>query len=691
MSKTVWKHRVPGVCGLALSIAIAGSASAAPVDSVPPLPAPSGTVVNVSTEAQLQNAVSAAAPNTTIVIAPGTYQLSGTVYVVDKPDLVIRGATNNRDDVVLVGRGMSDSSMLFGIWSNSQRLTIANLTIRDVYDHPIILNPGTTSPHIYNAHLINAGQQFIKSNPDGSGGGVDNGVVEYSVLEYTSTSRDAYTNGVDVHTGKNWVIRNNLFRNMVAPTGLLAGPVILMWNNSSNAIVEGNTFVNCQREISMGLIQRSPADNSGGIVRNNFIYRRAGLLGDAGILVASSPNTQVLHNTIILNGTYPNAIEYRFAETTNLLVANNLASGQIQARDGAAGTVGSNYLTASSSMFVNAAAGDLHLVASATAVIDKVPVLQNAPTDWDGDTRPQGAAADYGADEFRSGPPPPPPPNQPPSVSLTFPANGATFTAPASIAITATAADADGSVTKVAFYAGSTLLGTDSASPYTLTWSNVAAGSYALTAVATDNAGAATTSQPVTVTVSSPLTTLPAPWSTADIGSPARAGTAAYASGTFTVKGGGADIWGTSDQFRFVYQQMTGNVEIVARVASLTNTDPWAKAGVMVREGLTANARNAMSLVSEASGLSFQRRLSRGGASSSNWGFTGTAPYWVRLVRSGSTFTGYRSPDGATWTLMGSVSIPMNTTVYVGLAVTSHNAAALTTSTLTNVSVNQLP
>ena len=69
------------------------------------------------------------------------------------------------------------------------------------------------------------------------------------------------------------------------------------------------------------------------------------------------------------------------------------------------------------------------------------------------------------------------------------------------------------------------------------------------------------------------------------------AGSETYGGGTFTVNGGGVDIWGTSDQFRFVYQQLTGNGEIIARVTSLTNTDPWAKAGVMVREDLTANAR----------------------------------------------------------------------------------------------------
>jgi regulation of enolase protein 1 (concanavalin A-like superfamily) len=318
-------------------------------------------------------------------------------------------------------------------------------------------------------------------------------------------------------------------------------------------------------------------------------------------------------------------------------------------------------------------------------------VLQNATTDWDGNSRPQGAAADYGADELGAGSPPPPPPsNQSPSVSLTAPANGATYGTPASISMSATASDIDGTIATVGFYAGSTLLGSDSTNPYNFTWSNVAAGSYVLTAVATDNLGASRTSASVSVTVSS-TTSLPAPWSTVDVGSPAMAGGASYTAGTFTVNGGGVDIWGTSDQFRFVYQQMTGNAEIVARVTSLTNTDPWAKAGVMVREDLTANARNAMALVSKASGLSFQRRVSRAGLSTSNSGIAGAAPYWVRLVRSGSTFTAYRSLDGSTWTVMGSAIISMNATVYVGLAVTSHNGSATATATLTNVSVKGLP
>ena len=204
--------------------------------AIPPtrLPAPTGTVVHVSTVAQLNSAVAAIASNTTIMIAPGTYPLTAPLYVNGTfTNVGIRGATDNRDDVVLVGKGMTiDGGVPFGIWTggNVRGVTIANLTIRDVYSHPIILNAGTQTPLIHNLRLVNAGQQFIKANPDGAGGGVDNGIVEYTIIEYTSTSRDYYTNGVDVHTGDNWIIRHNLFRNVRAPQGQLAGPAILMWN-----------------------------------------------------------------------------------------------------------------------------------------------------------------------------------------------------------------------------------------------------------------------------------------------------------------------------------------------------------------------------------------------------------------------------------------------------------------------------
>jgi uncharacterized repeat protein (TIGR02543 family) len=103
-----------------------------------------------------------------------------------------------------------------------------------------------------------------------------------------------------------------------------------------------------------------------------------------------------------------------------------------------------------------------------------------------------------------------PPVNSSPSVTITSPADGATFTAPASITITATATDSDGSIAAVRFYSGTTLLNTDSASPYSYSWMGVAAGTYVLTAQAEDNGGAVGISPAVTVTVN-PGTQQPQP------------------------------------------------------------------------------------------------------------------------------------------------------------------------------------
>ena len=388
----------------ALSAPLASAKSAA---SPPPLPAPAGTVVNVSSDAQLQAAVSHLTSNTTIVLAPGTYVLSSTLYLNGSfTNVGIRGATSNRDDVVLVGPGMtraSYGSVPYGIWTGGgvNGILIANLTIRDVYYHPIIFNAGTQNPRVYNVHLLDAGQQFIKSNPDSAGNGVNGGIVEYSVIEYTATAPTGYTNGLDVHAGVGWVIRHNLFRNIVSPPGSLAGPAVLVWNHARDTVAEGNTFVNCARGISFGLIDLDGTDHAGGIIRNNFFFRASGQPGDVAIAVIDSPDTQVLNNTIFVSGTYSSPIEYRFAQTTGVVIANNLLDGIISARDGAKGNVTNNLAGARSDMFVNAAAGDLHLAATATSAIDRGATTAAVTDDWDGDLRPQGAAYDIGADARR--------------------------------------------------------------------------------------------------------------------------------------------------------------------------------------------------------------------------------------------------------------------------------------------------
>jgi regulation of enolase protein 1 (concanavalin A-like superfamily) len=278
--------------------------------------------------------------------------------------------------------------------------------------------------------------------------------------------------------------------------------------------------------------------------------------------------------------------------------------------------------------------------------------------------------------------------NQLPSVSLSAPANGATYSPPAAFDIQASASDADGTISRVDFYGNSTLIGSDTSAPYTFSVSNVPAGSYTLTAVATDNLGGRTTSAARTVTVSDASGSVPAPWTAQDVGSPAVKGSTSESGGTFTVSGAGADIWGTADQFQFVYQQLTGDGEIVARVQSLTPVNAWSKAGVMMRESLAAGSKHASSLVSSSNGMTFQRRTSTSGTSLNTYGSAVSVPYWVRLVRKGDAFEAYESSNGSTWRLIGSQTISMLQTIYVGLAVTSHNTTTATTAAFSNVTVS---
>src|SRR6516165_3536063 len=269
----------------------------------------------------------------------------------------------------------------------------------------------------------------------------------------------------------------------------------------------------------------------------------------------------------------------------------------------------------------------------------------------------------------------------PPSVALTAPTEGARYVAPATIALSATA-NSNTAIKRVEFYQGTTLVATSAstANPYTASWANVPAGSYTLTARAYDTLGISTVSAPVHVMV-----TLPSPWQAQDIGSVGVAGNATSTSaGAFTVSGSGADIWGTADAFQFVYQPLTGDGQIVARVASIQNTNSWAKAGVMIREDLTAGARYAAVLVTPSNGVAFQRRVATTGPSTYT-AATGGAPEWVKVMRTGMTVTGYESSDGNNWVLVGSDTVSMATNVYLGLAVTSHNNATLGTATFDSV------
>ncbi len=179
-----------------------------------------------------------------------------------------------------------------------------------------------------------------------------------------------------------------------------------------------------------------------------------------------------------------------------------------------------------------------------------------------------------------------------------------------------------------------------------------------------------------------------------DIGGAAPAGSAIYADGKWTVKGGGAEIWGTSDSCHFAYQALTGDGAIIAKVESLQNTSPSAKAGVMMRTSLAQGAPRAwMAITNRIQAEQNMQNLAVYGGN--NYGnkvlpiASTTASYWVKLERIGNMITGYISPDGTNWaaTDVGRIDGPLPDTIYAGLVVASVANGTLNTSTFSNVQI----
>jgi len=175
-------------------------------------------------------------------------------------------------------------------------------------------------------------------------------------------------------------------------------------------------------------------------------------------------------------------------------------------------------------------------------------------------------------------------------------------------------------------------------------------------------------------------------WTDQDVGSVGVAGDHSVANGVWTVHGSGDNIWGTADSFHFVYQQLSGDGQIIAKVDSVQNTSAFAKGGLMIRDGLTAAAAHVVLDLKPGGGTEFMQRSTSGGTTAFIAGTSVATPYWLMLTRSGNTITGYQSSDGNTWTQVGSTTATMSASVSVGVVVCSQNNTQLNTSTFESVS-----
>lgn len=398
-----------------LTLCLRGSAEAAPGYG-DPLTITSGTVHSVSSVPELRGALGAAntdANPDTILLADGTYDLGSQLLHVYQDNLIVRSASGNRDAVVLRGPDEGPAAALSHVFLvSASNVTIADITLGYCRYHGIQVQGedpvNAAGLWVHNCRIVNCNEQFIKGSSSGSDPvGATDGIIENCLFEFTSGwAYQYYTGGIDIHKGVNWIVRDNLFRNIRNPDANIAEHAIHFWNRCptrpQNVVVERNWIINCDRGIGFGLVSYDGGHNGGtSAIRNNFVYNDGTAPNtDVGIGLEHADHVLVDNNTVYIE-TYWAPIEYRFDKSTDLTFRNNLVNRSIRARDNAPlATTSNNLENCTTSWFRDLAAGDLHVVPGVSEVIDKGIAIPDFGNDIDGDARPQGAGWDIGADEF---------------------------------------------------------------------------------------------------------------------------------------------------------------------------------------------------------------------------------------------------------------------------------------------------
>lgn len=325
----------------------------------------SGTEITVSTVQELESAIDQANMNNgnlTIILMPGTYSLSSNLRFIaeNMENLTIMGSTENNADVIIRGLGWNNNSVTHIFNVAADNFTVANMTIGEVFYHPIQVHSNPADADNFkaqNVRFVDAKEQLLKV----SGGGelfADNGSIMCCEFEFTEgIAYQYYTGGIDAHRSKDWKVRYNSFRGIRSPEADLAEHAIHFWRESSGTIVDANLIIDCDRGIGFGLGNDVANGHTGGLIMNNMVHTSR----DVGIGLEFSTDTKIYNNTVITEN-YPRSIEYRFAGTTDALITNNIVNGQISDRSsGSTGVLSYNVQVEGEDRFVDAANYDFHI------------------------------------------------------------------------------------------------------------------------------------------------------------------------------------------------------------------------------------------------------------------------------------------------------------------------------------------
>ncbi|HZG58843.1 fibronectin type III domain-containing protein [Paenibacillus sp.] len=451
--------------------------------------------VTVTSLADLQAAIDTApASGRVITLAAGTYSQSSTININGKDHITIRGATSNFADTVIVGPGITSNLDISIRVNDSNYVTIRDLTIRDFNYHAVQVNSGSYYFHADNLYAWDLGEGAFKVTGAVSTSGAmyaDYGLIENSVLGYTTGGARGVVEAVDIIAARGWVVRGNTVQNAYHPSTNSVAYAMFAKGGSIDTVFENNLIKGSDIAISYGGGLTASqyfrngvlgVEHYGGIIRNNVIHNTE----DAGIYLAKAVDFKVLNNTLI--NIAPNVsvggIESRWAGS-NGEIRNNLADKALKKRDGGTYTESNNIVTATSAWYVNPSAGNYALQpsAAASAIDTGMPLPTLVPTDMLGVARPIGGGYDLGAVESGT----PPADTTAPQAPTGLTAAGQTAT---TVSLYWTAATDNVGVVGYDIYAGTTKL---NASPVTGTsyvaYNLTPSTAYTFTVKAKDRAG----------------------------------------------------------------------------------------------------------------------------------------------------------------------------------------------------------
>jgi len=305
--------------------------------------APALQTIHVNNVVQLYKAVhqsNRATGATSIVLADGRYNITQRLNFTGS-HINLTSLSGDPTLVILSGQGMKKSpSAEILIDVSGSNISLSGVTLEQSANHLIQVRAEKNADNfrLSNCVLRDAYEQLLKvSSSPSSKTFADSGSIKNCVFEYTAgIGPQYYIGGIDAHRSRNWTIVGNTFKNIASPSLHVAEHAIHFWRKSANITVLNNTIEDCDRGIGFGLGDDVNNQTVGGLIANNSISNTNPLhqFTDAGIILEASPNIEISNNKIFIEGNYPNAIEYRFAATKNVVIKDNVTNKAIVSRDG---------------------------------------------------------------------------------------------------------------------------------------------------------------------------------------------------------------------------------------------------------------------------------------------------------------------------------------------------------------------